>query len=397
MQKKSTAQLEFIIIMASLMSLVALSIDAVLPALNNIALDINSTNATDTQLLITMIFLGLGSGQLIAGPLSDSLGRKPVVYGGFLIFAFASIICVYAQSLEIMVFGRILQGIGLSAPRTLSIAMVRDTYEGDYMAKIMSFIVSLFIIIPVIAPTLGKLMLDNFGWESIFTSQLIFGFLVVLWFRFRQPETLKPVYKKPFRLSIFKNGFLEFFKHNDAIIYTVISGFITGSFMVFLGTSQQIFQEQYKLVDEFPYLFGAIALAVGFATFINGTVVVKFGMKKLVRFFLVLFTAVSLFYVVVFYQQANPPIVVLVISFMIQFFAIGFLFGNLRSLAMQPIGHIAGVGAAINGFLSTVMAVPIASFIGLYVIETTYPLFVGFLFFGTASILLLFLTRNKVD
>ncbi len=167
--------------------------------------------------------------------------------------------------------------------------------------------------------------------------------------------------------------------------------------MVFLGTSQQIFQEQYKLVDEFPYLFGAIALAVGFATFINGTVVVKFGMKKLVRFFLVLFTAVSLFYVVVFYQQANPPIVVLVISFMIQFFAIGFLFGNLRSLAMQPIGHIAGVGAAINGFLSTVMAVPIASFIGLYVIETTYPLFVGFLFFGTASILLLFLTRNKVD
>ncbi len=397
MQKKSTSQLEFIIIMASLMSLVALSIDAVLPALNTIAIDINSTDTTDTQLLITMIFLGLGSGQLISGPLSDSLGRKPVVIGGFVIFAIASIICVYAESLELMVFGRILQGIGLSAPRTLSIAMVRDTYEGDYMAKIMSFIVSLFILIPVVAPTFGKFMLDNFGWKSIFTSQLIFGFLVVLWFKFRQPETLKNQYKKSFRLSIFKNGFIEFFKHNDAIIYTIISGFITGSFMVFLGTSQQIFQEQYKLVDEFPYIFGAIALAVGFATFINGTVVVKFGMKKLVRFFLGIFTAVSLFYVIVFYQQANPPILVLVISFMIQFFAIGFLFGNLRSLAMQPIGHIAGVGAAINGFISTVMAVPIATFIGLYVIDTTYPLFVGFLFFGSASILLLFFTRKKVN
>lgn len=397
MQKKSTSQLEFIIIMASLMSLVALSIDAVLPALNTIAIDINSTDTTDTQLLITMIFLGLGSGQLISGPLSDSLGRKPVVIGGFVIFAIASVICVYAESLELMVFGRILQGIGLSAPRTLSIAMVRDTYEGDYMAKIMSFIVSLFILIPVVAPTFGKFMLDNFGWKSIFTSQLIFGFLVVLWFKFRQSETLKNQYKKSFRLSIFKNGFIEFFKHNDAIIYTIISGFITGSFMVFLGTSQQIFQEQYKLVDEFPYIFGAIALAVGFATFINGTVVVKFGMKKLVRFFLGIFTAVSLFYVIVFYQQANPPILVLVISFMIQFFAIGFLFGNLRSLAMQPIGHIAGVGAAINGFISTVMAVPIATFIGLYVIDTTYPLFVGFLFFGSASILLLFFTRKKVN
>lgn len=397
MQKKSTSQFEFIIIMASLMSLVALSIDAVLPALNNIAIDIKSTNTTDTQLLITMIFFGLGSGQLIAGPLSDSLGRKPVIYAGFLIFAIASIICVYAQSLEVMILGRILQGIGLSAPRTLSIAMVRDTYEGDYMAKIMSFIVSLFIIIPVVAPTFGKLMLDHFGWKSIFTSQLIFGGFVVLWFKIRQPETLKPIYKKAFRLSIFKNGFLEFFKHNDAIIYTIISGFITGSFMVFLGTSQQIFQEQYKLVDEFPYIFGAIAMAVGFATFINGTVVVKFGMKKLVIFFLALFTAVSLFYVIVFYQKANPPILVLVISFMVQFFAIGFLFGNLRSLAMQPIGHIAGVGAAINGFLSTVMAVPIATFIGLYVIDTTYPLFVGFLFFGSASMVLLFLTRNKVS
>lgn len=397
MQKKSTSQLEFIIIMASLMSLVALSIDAVLPALNTIAIDIKSTDTTDTQLLITMIFLGLGSGQLISGPLSDSLGRKPVVIGGFVIFAIASVICVYAESLELMVFGRILQGIGLSAPRTLSIAMVRDTYEGDYMAKIMSFIVSLFILIPVVAPTFGKFMLDNFGWKSIFTSQLIFGFLVVLWFKFRQSETLKNQYKKSFRLSIFKNGFIEFFKHNDAIIYTIISGFITGSFMVFLGTSQQIFQEQYKLVDEFPYIFGAIALAVGFATFINGTVVVKFGMKKLVRFFLGIFTAVSLFYVIVFYQQANPPILVLVISFMIQFFAIGFLFGNLRSLAMQPIGHIAGVGAAINGFISTVMAVPIATFIGLYVIDTTYPLFVGFLFFGSASVLLLFFTRKKVN
>jgi DHA1 family bicyclomycin/chloramphenicol resistance-like MFS transporter len=397
MQKKTNSQLEFIIIMACLMSLVALSIDAVLPALNSIAVDIHSTNPADTQLLITMIFLGLGSGQLIAGPLSDSLGRKPVVYGGFIIFAMASIICVYAQSLELMILGRILQGIGLSAPRTLSIAMIRDTYEGDYMAKIMSFIVSLFILIPVIAPTLGKLMLDNFGWQSIFTSQLLFGGLVMLWFKIRQPETLRTAYKKPFHLAIFKEGFIEFFNHNDAIIYTIISGFTTGSFMVFLGTSQHIFQEQYNLVDEFPYLFGAIALAVGFATFINGTVVVKYGMKKLVRFFLTVFTAVSLFYVIVFYQQANPPIIVLVISFMIQFFAIGFLFGNLRSLAMQPIGHIAGVGAAINGFVSTVMAVPIAYFVGLYVVDTAYPLFLGFLFFGSTSMLLLFLTRKKVN
>jgi DHA1 family bicyclomycin/chloramphenicol resistance-like MFS transporter len=397
MQIKPQSQTEFIFIMACLMSLVALSIDALLPALNDIGLAIGTTENSDNQLLITMIFLGLGLGQLIAGPLSDSFGRKPVIYFGFSIFVVASIICVFSTSLEMMIFGRILQGIGLSAPRTLSIAMVRDTYSGDYMAKIMSFVVSIFILIPVVAPTLGKLMLDNFGWKSIFTSQLVFGALVILWFHRRQPETLKEEFRKKFKLSIFKTGTKEFLKHNDAILFTFLSGFITGSFMVFLGTSQQIFQEQYGLVEEFPYIFGAMAISVGFSTFLNGTVVMKFGMKKLVIFFLSLFTLISLFYVIVFYGEANPPLEILIASFVIQFFAIGFLFGNLRSLAMQPIGHIAGIGSAINGFVSTVMAVPIAAFIGKYVITTAYPLFVGFLFCGLASMILLFTFRKKIS
>ena len=142
-----------------------------------------------------MIFLGLGFGQLIFGPISDSFGRKPTIYIGFLIFVLASFVCIYATNIETMIVGRILQGIGLSAPRTLSIAMIRDTFEGDYMAKIMSFVVAIFILVPIIAPSLGKLMLDNYGWESIFFSQLLFGILVMIWLWKRQPETLKPEYK----------------------------------------------------------------------------------------------------------------------------------------------------------------------------------------------------------
>jgi DHA1 family bicyclomycin/chloramphenicol resistance-like MFS transporter len=397
MQIKQKSQTEFILVMACLMSLVALSIDALLPALNVIGISVGTSSNSDSQLLITMIFLGLGLGQLVAGPFSDSFGRKPVVYAGFSVFVIASIICVYSKSLEMMVFGRILQGIGLSAPRTLSIAMVRDSYSGDYMARIMSFVVSIFILVPVVAPTLGKIMLDNFGWQSIFTSQLIFGAIVVAWFYKRQPETLKEIHRKKLKLSLFKTGTLEFLKHNDAILFTLLSGFITGSFMVFLGTSQQIFQEQYGLVEEFPYIFGAMAISVGIATFVNGTVVMKFGMKKLVMFFLSMFTLVSLFYVIIFYGKVNPPIEILVISFALQFFAIGFLFGNLRSLAMQPIGHIAGIGSALNGFVSTVMAVPIAGYIGKYVVVTAYPLFVGFLICGCISMILLFSFRKKIN
>ncbi|WP_422091333.1 multidrug effflux MFS transporter [Tenacibaculum ovolyticum] len=394
--QKNNSKLEFIVLMAALMSLVALSIDALLPAIKQIGISINTKqNSSDNQLLVTMIFLGLGFGQLISGPLSDSLGRKPVIYFGFIIFVIASLICVNATSIEMMVFGRILQGIGLSAPRTISIAMVRDSFEGNYMAKIMSFIVVIFILVPVVAPAIGKLILDAYGWRFIFYSQLIFGFFVMLWLWKRQPETLKKENTTKLSFNLFIEGAKEFLKHKQAIVFTLISGFITGSFMVYLSASQQIFQVQYNLVEEFPYIFAGLAISVGFATFLNGTFVMKYGMLKLISTFLIVFTLIPIIYIILFYGKENPNINVLLSFFALQFFAIGFLFGNLRALAMQPVGHIAGVGAAINGFVSTIMAVPIATFIGKYVVTTTLPLFVGFLVCGIISLILLNFIKFK--
>lgn len=387
--KTEQSKLEFIILMASLMSLVALSIDALLPALEQIGISIGIKQSNDNQLLVTMIFLGLGFGQLISGPISDSLGRKPVIYYGFGLFVLASFICVAAESLEMMILGRILQGIGLSAPRTISIAMVRDSFSGDYMAKIMSFIVVIFILVPVVAPAIGKVILDFYGWKSIFYSQLLFGVFVMIWLWKRQPETLKSAYKRKLTLSLFINGTKEFLKHKQAIVFTLISGFITGSFMVYLSASQKIFEEQYGLKEEFPYIFAGLAIAVGLATFLNGTFVMKYGMLKLVSVFMVVFTLISFSYLTLFYGKENPNITVLLLFFALQFFALGFLFGNLRALAMQPIGHIAGIGSAINGFVSTIMAVPIATYIGRFINTTSLPLFIGFAVCGVISLVLL--------
>ena len=396
MQNKQQSKLEFIILMASLMSLVALSIDALLPALEQIGISIGIKQSNDNQLLVTMIFLGLGFGQLISGPISDSLGRKPVIYFGFALFVIASFVCVAAESLEMMIFGRILQGIGLSAPRTISIAMVRDSFSGDYMAKIMSFIVVIFILVPVVAPALGKIILDIYGWEAIFYSQLVFGILVMLWLWKRQPETLKPEHKRKLTLNLFINGTKEFLQHKQAVIFTLVSGFITGSFMVYLSASQKIFEEQYGLKEEFPYIFAGLAIAVGLATFLNGTFVMKYGMLKLVSIFMVVFTLISITYITIFIGKENPSITILLLFYGLQFFALGFLFGNLRALAMQPIGHIAGIGSAINGFVSTIMAVPIATYIGSYIDTTSLPLFIGFAICGVISLILLqFLKRFK--
>ena len=397
MENQKKSQLEFVVLMAALMSIVALSIDAVLPALPMIGDHLSVSNPLDTPKLITTIFLGIGVGQLFFGPISDSLGRKFVVYVGFVIFIIASTICVTTKSFEIMILGRFLQGVGLAAPRTMSIAMVRDTYEGDYMAKILSIVVMVFILVPVIAPTLGQFIMNHYDWKTIFIFNLIFGILVMIWFWLRQPETLRKKYKIPFRLAIFKTGTQEFFRIKSAVIYTLLSGLITGSFMVYLSTSQQIFENQYNLAEEFPLIFASLAISIGLSTFMNSQLVVRFGMRNIAHVSLLSFLVISLVFIILYHSGNNPSIEVLITFFALQFFTIGFIFGNLRALAMEPIGHIAGIGSALNGFISTVMAVPIANYIGGFVKDSVTPLFVGFLVCGLISLVLFYLNSNAVS
>ena len=393
--EKQHFKFEFVALMASLMSIVALSIDALLPALPDIGASLGVTNPNDNQLLITMIFLGLGFGQLLFGPFSDSFGRKPTVFVGFVVFIVASIICVNTKSFEMMILGRMLQGVGLSSPRSLSISMIRDSYSGNYMAKIISIVVMFFLLIPVIAPTLGTFLLHFFNWESIFYFNLIFGIGIMFWFWQRQPETLPKEKRIKFSSHIFIDGVKEFFKFDDAIAFIFVSGFITGSFMVYLSTSQQIFEKQYDLAEMFPYIFASLAISIGVATYLNSTFVIKFGMRRIAYVATIAYTAVSILYVILFWTGTNPNIYVLVGFFALQFFAVGFIFGNVRALAMDPLGHIAGIGAAINGFISTVMAVPIAYYIGSFVKTSVLPLFIGFSIFGILSLLVFVVLKRR--
>lgn len=396
MQNNQSVRLEFIVLMASLMSIVALAIDAILPAMSTIGISINSLDSNSNQLLITMIFLGLGSGQLLFGPLSDSFGRKPMVYIGLSVFAVASIICVLSPSIEWMIFGRILQGIGLAAPRTIAIAIIRDMYKGDYMAKIMSFVTTFFILVPVVAPVMGKFILNHYNWRGIFYAQLVIAFVVCIWFWKRQPETLKPEHKVKFTKFVFINGLKELLKYKVSIAFTIVSGFISGAFIVYLSASQIIFENQYGLVNEFPYIFAGLAAGVGLSTFLNGSFVMRFGMWRLAFLAILVFFLNSFCYVLFFWNSENPSLPILLVFMAIQFFTIGFIFGNLRAIAMEPIGHIAGIGAAITGFISTVMAVPIANYIGSFVNETALPLFIGFSIFGFLSLSIFFYMKRDV-
>ena len=386
---------EFIALMASLMSIVALAIDTLLPAIPNIGETIQSYDPAEHQLFVTMIFLGLGVGQLFFGPLSDQYGRKPMVYAGFVVFGAASAICLMAPNLEIMIVGRIFQGIGLSSHRTIAISIIRDMYKGDYMARVMSFVTAFFILVPVVAPAIGKVIVDHFNWQTIFYVHLMLAGILWIWFWKRQPETLRPEFKIQFSPKSFIDGAKEMFRYSETIAYTFISGLVTGSFLVYLSSAQHIFEDQYGLRDAFPYLFAALAISIGTSTFTNGTMVVRFGMRKLSLAATIGFSVIAISYVIIFANTGNPSVGILVAFLFFQFFCLGFMWGNFRSIAMEPIGHIAGIGAAINGFISTIISVPIASWIGAYLEDSALPLFIGLSICGCLSVGIIVFTNQR--
>ncbi len=395
-EQDNLRELEFIALMAFLMSNVALAIDTVLPALPTIGMAISETDPSHLQLIVIMIFLGLGLGELLFGTLSDSLGRKPVVYLGVGLFILASFMIIYAQSLEILLLGRVLQGAGLSAARSVSIAIIRDTFEGDRMARIMSFIMAVFILVPMIAPLLGQLILRAFNWQAIFYFQVLFIGLTLVWFWVRQRETLRTENRKEISRYLFTKGIREYFHQRRSVVYTMVAGLTQGAFIAYLGSAQQIFQIQYDRVEEFPYLFGVLAFAIGLSTLLNGSLVMKYGMQRLVIFSLLVSVALPLVYVLCFINRPNPSLVVLLGFLFPQFLVLGFLFGNLGALTMQPLGHIAGIGAAIFSCISMTISVIIAIVIGFFIRDTTLPLFVGFCLSNLLALVLIQSLRKGV-
>jgi DHA1 family bicyclomycin/chloramphenicol resistance-like MFS transporter len=270
----------------------------------------------------------------------------------------------------------------------VSIAIIRDTYEGNRMARIMSFIMTIFILVPMIAPLLGQLLLKAYNWQAIFYFQLIFIGITLIWFHVRQNETLSKDKRIALSRYLFTDGVKEFLRYKKAVLYTITTGLIQGSFITYLGSAQQIFQGQYLMEAEFPYIFGGLAFAFGLSNMLNGFFVLKYGMLRLVSLSLLVYISSSLIYLFLFSNSPNPGIPILIGFLFLQFFTLGFIFGNLSALAMQPIGHIAGIGAAIFSFTATSMSVVFAIIIGKFIHDTALPLFAGFFIAGIAALAL---------
>tara|TARA_R100001132_G_scaffold27324_1_gene32287 strand:+ start:762 stop:2009 length:1248 start_codon:yes stop_codon:yes gene_type:complete len=374
---------EFIALMALMQSLVALSIDAMLPALTEIGKELGASQANDSQLIVSFLFLGLAFGQGIYGPLSDTTGRKPSLYLGFALFLIGGLLSLFSTDLTVMLAGRFLQGLGLASPRCVIVAIVRDQYEGPEMARVMSFVMTIFIFVPAIAPTLGQAILMIAHWRAIFAALLACGIFTLVWLATRLPETLPIERRIPFSFRRIKLAIQEVCTHRVSIGYTISLGLISSAFLGYLSSSQQIFQKQYQLGTLFPLYFAILALCIGGASFANGRLVMRFGMQNLSRWSKRISTVLSLlFFMYVLSVGGLPPLWTLMAYMMVTLFCFGIMYGNLNAMAMEPLGHIAGVGAAVMGALSTLISVPCGILIGLSYNGTVIPVISGFTISG---------------
>jgi DHA1 family bicyclomycin/chloramphenicol resistance-like MFS transporter len=370
---------EFVGMMAMLTALVALSIDMVLPALPAIGSSLGVERPNDNQLVISFLFLGFGLGQLIYGPLSDNTGRKPAVYAGLSLYIAGCILALVSRNYTMMLAGRFLQGAGVAGPRPMTIALVRDKFEGRSMARVMSFIMTIFILAPVVAPTIGQGILAVSGWRTIFGVYLTLAVAACLWFGIRQEETLAADRRIPFSAARIGQAFLGVFRTRLALGYTIATGFIFGSFLGYLNSAQQILQELYGLGVRFPLYFAAIALSLGTASFLNARLVMRHGMRHLARLALRMVGLLSILFLgVATVFGGQPPLWMLMAYLLTSFFFYGLLFGNLNAMAMQPLGHIAGTGAAVVGAMSTLISLALGTVIGQSYNETILPLLLGF-------------------
>ncbi len=381
----------FIVLVALLTGLLAFGTDAMLPALPEIGAALGLADGNRVQLIVTSFMLGTGLGQLFFGPFSDYRGRKPAILLGLGIFIAGSVVSLTAQSFEVMLAGRMLQGLGVAGPRTASLAMVRDLYKGRDMARIMSFVMAVFILVPALAPLMGQVVMLTWGWRSIFVSFILFAMVAFLWMLLGQPET--HVERRRFSIADLWQATMAVLSSRQTMGFAIVAGLNFAAFVVYLSSAEQIFREIFHVGRLFPLYFAIMALAIGAASFTNAKLVMRLGMHTLITRAISALIGFSLVYTVILAIFPAAESLWLFMTWgVLSFFSVGLVFGNVNALAMEPMGTNAGIAAAIIGAVSTVLAVAIGVPLGMLYNGSTLPLVAGFVVLGLGCLLMIRVT-----
>ncbi|WKD49802.1 multidrug effflux MFS transporter [Microbulbifer spongiae] len=390
-------EIEFVSLIAIMSALGALSIDAVLPAMPQMAASLGMPEGNAAQLIVGVLFLGMTIGQLIYGPVSDCIGRRPTLLVGVVVFMLGSLVSALAENSMLFIAGRFLQGAGAAALRIVPLAIVRDRFEGALMARIMSWAMSIFILVPCIAPMLGQGILSLAGWRAIFWLLFTLSCITAVWSWVRQPETLPHDKRRSGGIAAILEGLSATLSNRITGSYLIALGLIQGVFMGYIMSAEQIYRGIFGVDNLFAFFFALAAISIGIASILNAKLVKHFGLEDICRFALLGVIAISgSIYILGLF--AALPLYGFLAAVSSIFFCFGLLIGNMNTIALQPLGHVAGLANSTISFLSGCIALAFGWLISGIYTTSVQSLMLGALIAGLLSVIaVMWGSRSQVN
>ncbi len=373
--------IEFVIMIAALMALNALAMDVMLPALPEIGHALNIVHENDRQQVLVAYLVGFGGAQLFYGPITDAFGRRTVLLGGLALYAAASVVSLMSQTLDQLLLARVLQGVGCAATRVIAVSVVRDCYTGRQMGKVMSLVMMIFMAVPIVAPSIGQAILLVAGWRWIFTMLLFAGVVMLLWCAIRLRETLPRESRQVLNVTAITRAYWMTLRTRESIGYTLALTFVFGGLFAFITMSQQIFVEIFDLGVWFPIVFSAIAIAMSVSSYMNARLVEAIGMRRLSHAATLAFMGFGiLLFALATAGVENFWTFTLISGALMACF--GFIGANYNTMAMEPLGDIAGTASSVIGFITTLGGAILGYVMGQLFNGTTQPLGFAFAVYG---------------
>ncbi len=392
-KKKPIGERELVVMMASLMALNALAIDAMLPAFPAMIESLSVTNANNIQHVISVFLAGTGIGALIYGPLSDRYGRKPILLFSVLGSTIFSLACSFADSFEFLIAMRFGHGLLAAAMGVLVISVIRDQFSGDAMAKRMSTIFLIFMIVPIIAPTIGQAVLLFAGWRVIFDLMAFMAFAAALWVWLRLPETLAPENVIPIEPHALAKAWKKVVINRNATGYMLGAGIVQGALFGYLNSSQQLFDKVFNAKEFFTIGFAIVAIGIAVSNFANARIVERFGARRVSQTALISFILLgALQMAAAYFAPTSLPIFLCLLT--ANMAMIGFIGSNFSSIAMTPFGAVAGAASSFQTFARTIIAASIGAVIGQQFDGSVAPVAAGFMLCGIIALALVLWCEN---
>jgi DHA1 family bicyclomycin/chloramphenicol resistance-like MFS transporter len=377
---------EFVALAAALMATQAISIDAMLPALPTIGATLRVTNPNHTQLIVTAYVIGMGVGQLFWGLLSDRYGRRPILITGLLVYVIAAVASGLATSFVGLLVLRLAHGVA-AASAVIARSAIRDRYSGRQMARVLSLTLILFLMIPVIAPTLGQLVLAFAPWRSIFLLFGAYASIVFLWVLLRMPETLHPEYRLTLNREQIARAIALVLGGRQSLCYTLAMAVMFGSILAYVGMVQQIFQDVFQRAALMPGVFAICASSMAVTSYLNSRIVERYGMRWISQTGLFIFIGLTALHALVALLGLER-LWTFVVPQSVTMACLGLTGSNFGAMAMEPVGSVAGAGASLQGCISTTAGALVGALIGKWFDASTLPLAFGQLLCGLASLTL---------